>query len=111
MVSKIIMGLDILPMGSSSSKSKPKYAGIIFRDEKILFKDEQVTLRKLTKILNKYKPSILAVDNIWELAPNQEALQNLLKQYPPLELVQVTGAPAHGMQPIHMISTMWCCIK
>ncbi len=104
MVSKIIMGLDILPMGSSSSKSKPKYAGIIFSEDKILFKDEELTLRKLTKVLNKYKPDILAVDNIWELAPNQEALQHTLKGYPPLQLVQVTGSPAHGMQPVHKLA-------
>lgn len=98
------MGLDILPMSSTSSKSKPKYAAIIFSDEKIIFKTEELTLRKLIKILHRYKPDILAVDNIWELAPNQDALQDTLKKYPPLKLVQVTGSPAYGMQPIHKLA-------
>ncbi len=104
MVLKIIMGLDILPMSSHSSKSKPKYAAILFNDDMIMFKDEELTLRKLTKVLNQYKPHIIAVDNIWELAPTQDALQEMLKKYQPLKLVQVTGSPMHGMQPIHKLA-------
>ncbi len=97
------MGLDILPMSSSSSKQKPKYAAMIFDEDKIVLKNEEISFRKLIKILNKYKPNILAIDNIWELAPNQEALQNFLKKLPPIRLVQVTGSPTQ-MQPIHIIA-------
>ncbi|NVM55975.1 MAG: DUF460 domain-containing protein [Candidatus Helarchaeota archaeon] len=104
MLSKVIMGIDILPMSSSSSKRKPKYAAIIFKEEKIIFKDEEITLRKLNKVLTKYKPDILATDNIWELAPTQESLQNLMKQFPPFKLVQVTGSPSQGMQPVHKLA-------
>ncbi|MHA1129411.1 MAG: DUF460 domain-containing protein, partial [Candidatus Helarchaeota archaeon] len=45
-----------------------------------------------------------ATDNIWELAPNQEKLQNFLKRFHPIKLIQVTGSPRHGMQPIHLLA-------
>ncbi len=102
--SKTILGIDILPMSSSSSKQKPKYAAVIFSGETITFKEEEISFRKLIKIFQKYKPDYLAVDNIWELAPDQVALQSLLRKLPPLTLVQVTGSPSHGMEPIHILA-------
>jgi len=102
--SKIIMGIDILPMSSSASKQKPRYAAIIFTEDKIVFKSEEISLRKLIKVINQYKPTVLAIDNIWELAQTQEALQNFMKTLPPFKLVQVTGSPTHGMQPLHILA-------
>ncbi|MHA1264991.1 MAG: DUF460 domain-containing protein [Candidatus Helarchaeota archaeon] len=104
MVPAIIMGLDILPMSSATSKTHPKYAVIIFENDKIIFKNEELSFRKLKKVIPKYKPDILAMDNIWELAPTQDALQNILREFPPIKLVQVTGSPSHGMQPIHRLA-------
>lgn len=104
MVSKTVLGVDILPMSSSSSKAKPKYAAVVFENEKILFKIDEISLRKLDKIITHYKPNILAIDNIWELAPSQEPLQNFLKEYPWMKLVQVTGSPTHGLQPVYKLA-------
>jgi len=102
--SKIIMGLDILPMSAASSKQKPKYAVIIVRGETTLFKSEEVSIHKLNKLIENYKPEILAIDNVWELAPDQESLQFLMEKFPiEITLVQVTGPPAH-MQPIHTLA-------
>jgi len=101
---KIIMGVDILPMSSAASKQKPKYAGDIIQGEYTLFKSEELTFRKLVKVLESYKPDILAIDNIWELAPNQETLQEFMEKLSTeITLVQVTGPPT-SMQPIHMLA-------
>lgn len=98
------MGVDILPMSSASSKQKPKYAAVILRGENTLFKSEELTFRKLIKVLDSNKPNILAIDNIWELAPTQDALQDLIERIPfEITLVQVTGPPT-SMQPIHMLA-------
>lgn len=102
--SKVIMGIDILPMSSASSKQKPKYAGVMLQGENTLFKSEELTFRKLIKVLESYKPNILAIDNIWELAPSQDTLQDLMEKLPvEITLVQVTGPPT-SMQPIHMLA-------
>ncbi len=101
--SKVIMGIDILQM-SPASKQKPKYAALIFSNDAILFKNEEISFRKLIKILSQFKPNFLAIDNVWELAPTQEALQELMEKFPPeTTLVQTTGAPGQ-MQPIHHLA-------
>ncbi len=102
-----IMGVDILPMSSPSSMLSRRYAAFLLsKDTNKTF--EKLTLRELLKIINEVKPDIVASDNIFEFAPNQRGIIYLLRRFPPrTKLVQVTGSPAGGMEPLTSIAAKY----
>ena len=81
--------MDIVK-GSSRSREAPRYALVILNGEIERF--PYISLFKLLRMIRQYRPDILAVDSIQELAPNRKELIALLKRLPPeVRLVQVTG--------------------
>lgn len=89
---KVIFGVDILPGKSSLSTSQPHYALVILRGEKVVARYDDVSLSRLLRLIWEYKPSIIAVDNVYELAPSKSKLMKIITLLPPeTEIVQVTG--------------------
>ncbi|HUL61928.1 MAG TPA: DUF460 domain-containing protein [Methanocella sp.] len=84
-----IFGVDIVK-GSSRSREAPRYALVVLNGE--VERYPSVSLFKLLRMVRQYRPDLLAVDSIQELAPNRKELIAFLKRLPPeVKLVQVTG--------------------
>lgn len=100
-----IIGIDILPGQSPLSKSPPKYALVLMKNGNIVEAQDKVSSSKLFKLINNSKPAIIAIDNIFEVLPSKRKLMSFLSRLPPkTSLVQVTGSPTHGMQPLSVIA-------
>jgi predicted RNase H-like nuclease (RuvC/YqgF family) len=85
-----IFGVDIVK-GSLQGKIKPRYAVFILDDGKEIEKFG-VSRSKLFRMIREYRPSIVSVDNIFELFKSKEELVEFLKGIPPTtKLVQVSG--------------------
>lgn len=90
MPEKIIFGIDIAK-GSLRAKEKPGYAVAILRDGEAEH-HRMVSMHKFLRMAWKEKPSLIAVDNIFELASDKHDLVSFLQKLPPsTKLVQVTG--------------------
>ncbi|OPY29302.1 MAG: hypothetical protein A4E28_00985 [Methanocella sp. PtaU1.Bin125] len=84
-----IFGVDIVK-GSSRSREAPRYAVVVINGEIERF--PSVSRFKLLRMIRQYRPDMLAVDSIQELAPDRAGLIAFLKRLPPeVRLVQVTG--------------------
>ncbi|MCX9084345.1 MAG: DUF460 domain-containing protein [Candidatus Methanoperedens sp.] len=86
----IIFGIDIAK-GSLHSKEKPGYAVVILRNGEIEH-HRMVNFHKIMRIIFMEKPSIIAVDNIYEIVSDKRDLISFLQRLPATtKLVQVTG--------------------
>jgi len=106
---RIIIGIDILPQ-SSSVKSPPKFSAIVLQNDSIVDRINAITKYRLVKLIKELKAEILAIDNIYELAPTSEALVSFLARLPPTtKLLQVTGSPhpSHGMEPLNRVANRY----
>ncbi len=94
MQKRIIYGIDIA-RGSPRARELPRYALAIFSDGEV----SHYTMLRRQKILNmiqRDRPEIIAVDNIFELAADRSELLSLMERLPDgVKLVQVTG----GLHP------------
>ncbi len=89
--SRVIVGVDVRH-GSPESSTPPHYSAVILRGEEVINEYEDVSIGRLIRILWDTLPKAIAVDNVYELAPNKSKLLNLLSLLPPdIEIVQVTG--------------------
>ncbi len=85
-----VFGVDII-RGSLQGKIKPRYAVFIIDDDKEIEKFG-VTRSKLFRMIREFRPSIVSVDNVYELFKSKEELVSFLRQIPPTtKLVQVSG--------------------
>ncbi|MEM2144338.1 MAG: hypothetical protein QW279_03185 [Candidatus Jordarchaeaceae archaeon] len=101
-----ILGVDILPMGSPLSKIQKYAAFLLTSNGNKIF--EKLTLRELLKIIHETKPDIVASDNIFELASDSKGIIYLIRRFPPhTKLVQVTGSPADGMEPLAAVAAKY----
>lgn len=90
MQNRIIYGIDIA-RGSPRAKELPRYALAILRDGEV---SHQSMLRrqKIFNLIQRDRPEIIAVDNIFELAADRTELLSLMERLPDeVKLVQVTG--------------------
>ncbi len=88
----IVMGVDILPGKSSLSKHQPHYAIVILSNGEVVDEYEDASLSRLIRIAWEVKPEIIAIDNIYELAPDYNGLVKIVSMLPPnVRLIQVTG--------------------
>jgi hypothetical protein len=86
----VIYGIDIA-RGSSRAQEAPRYAVAVLRDGEITH-HTMLRLHRILRMLNKDRPDYIAVDNIFELAPNKKGLIHFLEKLPDnTRLVQVTG--------------------
>nr|MDO8076410.1 DUF460 domain-containing protein [Candidatus Freyarchaeota archaeon] len=96
-----VLGVDILPMSSPSSTKSKKYAAFLLSSDGNNKVFEKLGLRELLRIINDIEPDVVASDNIFEFAPDQKGIVYLLRRFPPgTKLVQVTGSPSNGMEPL-----------
>lgn len=102
----LILGVDALPGASPQSSSQPRFALALINSEGRLLKSlSDVSLRRLLQIAKAYAPRILAIDNVFELAPSAKELIRLARSTPVgLKVVQVTGAPNFGFQPLEVLA-------
>ena len=94
MQNRIIYGIDIA-RGSPRAKELPRYALAILKDGEV---SHQSMLRrqKIFNMIQRDRPEIIAVDNIFELAADRAELLSLMERLPDeVKLVQVTG----GLHP------------
>ena len=106
---RIIIGIDILPQ-SSSLKSPPKFSAVVLQNNSIVDRKTAITKYRLVKLIKELNADILAIDNIYELAPTNEALVSFLARLPPTtKLLQVTGSPhpSHGMEPLNRVANRY----
>lgn len=90
MPEKVIFGIDIA-RGSLRAKEKPAYAVAILRDGEAEH-HRMVSSHKFLRMVWEEKPSLIAVDNIFELASDKHDLVFFLQKLPAnTKLVQVTG--------------------
>ncbi len=91
-----IIGFDILPSHSASSKSAPKFACVITRNEIVLNEYPEISRGALLKLVREVSPKWLCTDNIFEIVPDTKSLFHLVDRIPPeTRIVQVTGVPPH----------------
>jgi uncharacterized protein len=90
MPENIIFGIDIAK-GSLHAREKPAYAVVILKNGDVEH-HKMVSLHKFMRMVWKEKPSLIAVDNIYELVSDKHDLISFLEKLPPdTKLVQVTG--------------------
>ncbi|ACV46837.1 MULTISPECIES: DUF460 domain-containing protein [Halomicrobium] len=85
----VVFGVDI--QSGDVRGDAPSYALVVFDGEEI--ERDVVSLRKLRRLIDDVEPSIVATDNMYELAADKDALVHFLGSLPDeTKLVQVTGA-------------------
>lgn len=91
--SGVIFGIDLLPGFSAQSRTKqPHYALVVLRGEELVEEYEDVSFTRLIRLAWEYKPDVVAVDNVFELARDAEELVELANILPPnTRIVQITG--------------------
>ena len=86
----IIFGIDIA-RGSLHAKEKPAYSVVILKNGDFMH-HKMVSLHKFMRLVWKEKPSLIAVDNIYEIVLDKHDLISFLEKLPPdTKLIQVTG--------------------
>ncbi len=90
---EVVLGVDIRA-GSPRSRQPPVYSVVIMSRDGVLLEREEAGLQELISLARKYKASVIAVDNIYELARDYDDLERIVSQFPPkVRIVQVTGSP------------------
>ncbi len=102
---KRVLGVDILPMSSPSSKTPPKYAAFMLENEECRVY-ESLTKKELITLISSVKPDVVALDNVFELASDQKGIISFMAKCPSFtKLVQVTGSPINGTLPLSVIAS------
>lgn len=92
--SEVVMGIDILAGESPGKTAWPRYAVVVLRDGKVYAKSEEVPLNRLIRLVWEYRPSVIAVDDIYELGENEREIIRLINLLPSnTRIVQVTRWP------------------
>lgn len=92
-----IIGFDILPQSSPSSKKSPQYAYALMEGE-ILETNSSIRRNELLKMVRGVEPDIIATDNLLELSATEKGVIEFLSRIPSkTRVIQVTGSPLHGM--------------
>jgi predicted RNase H-like nuclease (RuvC/YqgF family) len=85
-----IFGVDIAS-GSPSSRRMPSYSLVALEGD-ATFSYHMISRQKLIRLIRERQPTIVAMDNVHELAADRKELINLLRRLPTsTQLVQVTG--------------------
>ncbi|ADV64513.1 DUF460 domain-containing protein [Desulfurococcus mucosus] len=88
------MGVDIQPGSSPNSRRQPLYSVVILRGGELVASFEDIELHRLLRLVLEYHVDTIAVDNIYELAPSENALRKILELLPSgVRVVQTTGLP------------------
>jgi predicted RNase H-like nuclease (RuvC/YqgF family) len=89
--SQRIIGFDILPQSSPSSKKPARYAMVLMEGE-LLETYNSVRRSELLKIVRRVEPDIIATDNLLELSSTEKGVIEFLSTIPSkTRVIQVTG--------------------
>lgn len=96
----IIFGLDILAHSTRAKRNPTLFSLIVLKGDH-LDKYPKLNKRMLFKRIQDIQPDRVAIDNIFELAPDFNGIIRFLNIIPPTtRLIQVTGNPRTGMEKI-----------
>ncbi len=96
----IIFGLDVMAYKERGKKASRIFSLVITSGDH-LEKHSKISKRQLIQKIRDIKPDYIAIDNIFELAPNAQGIVRFLESIPPATmLVQVTGNPRTGMEKL-----------
>ena len=85
----LVFGVDV--QSGDVRGDSPSYALVVFDGERA--DRDVVSFRKLTRLVDREEPAIVATDNMYELATDKDDLVRFLRSLPvETKLVQVTGA-------------------
>lgn len=97
--SLFIIGFDILPSHSPESKTPPKFACVIMRNDVILTEHPEISRGSLLKLVKTIVPRWFCTDNVFEIVSDSKSLFQLASRIPAeTRIVQVTGVPPHQTQ-------------
>jgi predicted RNase H-like nuclease (RuvC/YqgF family) len=87
-----IIGVDIQPGSSPFSASGAKYSVVVLKNNTIRQEFRDATIGKIVRLAWECGSANIAVDNIYELAPDKKTLIKLFEMFPEsTEIIQVTA--------------------
>ena len=90
MAKKIVIGIDIEP-------SRKTFSVAIFKQgERSIRRLQGLSVQDLISLIKEVNPSMIAVDNIFELGSASEIF-SIFENFPGVEIIQVTGPPFKGL--------------
>jgi predicted RNase H-like nuclease (RuvC/YqgF family) len=96
----LVFGVDV--QSGDVRGDAPSYALVAFDGENL--DRDVVSHRKLRRLIDREEPALVATDNMYELAPDKDALVHFLRELPDgTRLVQVTGA--ERPEPLSRVSS------
>ena len=100
----VVLGVDLMPMSTPSGRSQPRYSVVVLDEGRVASRFENVNRRKLLKLIWTFKPSIVAIDNVYEFASSSSRLLKFLKAFPSdVKVVQVTRVFG-GFKPLSVLA-------
>lgn len=114
----IIFGIDIYSHYTKLENPFNAIYALTILEGSTIKQVNKIPKSRIIRLINSYKPVLLAVDNIYELAPNLSSLRHLFSILPSeTRIIQVTGSPnnamtlqevaaSHGLKPPSKISPL-----
>lgn len=100
----LTFGIDLMPMSMPSSRIQPRYALVVLDGDKVAYRFENVSRMKLIKLLWKFKPSMVAIDNVYEFASSSSKLIKFFRYFPEgVKVIQVTKGLG-GFKPLSLLA-------
>ncbi len=98
-----MVGVDILPM--SSPQGIRRYAATVIQGSKVISRVNNASLIDLIRFIRKHNPSVIALDNIFEVVKSIGDLKKIALMLPlNVKIVQVTGSPEHGFKTLESLA-------
>jgi predicted RNase H-like nuclease (RuvC/YqgF family) len=89
-----ICGVDIYPHYKLGSTTSRRYAVTILKDGIVTTQYKKTSRPRLLHLIQRLKPTFVAVDNVYELANDLHGLRNFFSKLPgETRVIQVTGVP------------------
>jgi len=98
------MGVDVEPGCNSGARC---YSVAVIDGGKLVAKYESIPLYRLIRLIWEYRPDILAIDNIYELASSEKELVKITSMLPPdLNIVQPTRLPDGSLVDLRRLAKL-----
>lgn len=99
-----VMGLDVEPGCKSSQRC---FSVVVLDNDKLVDKYESIPLHRVIRLIWEYRPDVVALDNIYELASDEHELVRVVSMLPPsTEIVQVTRLPTGEYADIRSLARL-----
>lgn len=96
-----VLGVDVLA-GSVEAKAQPRYAVTLLENGSVVMREE-ITQRRLFRMIRELKPERVACDNVFELF-SKDMLKRFFFLLPhKTMIVQVNGSPGN-LEPLHVVA-------